>query len=133
MPEATAKLRYLRIAPRKARLVADLIRGANIKEAKMQLAGNLKKTASPILKLLNSAESNAKHNFKLNSENLYVKEIRVDQGPFYKRYMPRARGRATVIKRKTSHISLVLAERVVKVKPKKQEEKSKKEKTKKEK
>lgn len=118
MSEATAKLRYLRIAPRKARLVADLIRGINIKEAKLQLVGNLKKTAGPLLKLLNSAESNAKHNFKLNPENLYIKEIKIDQGPVYKRYMPRARGRATIIKRKTSHISIILGEQKKNIKSK---------------
>lgn len=111
MAEAKAHLRYLRIAPRKVRLVADHIRGKNLKEAERQLNFLSKKSALPILKLLLSAKANAKNNLKMNDENLYIKEIRVDQGPVFKRYMPRAQGRASMIRKKTSHITLILAER----------------------
>ncbi len=107
-----AQLKYLRIAPRKTRLLVDLIRGMTLKEAKMQLSGQTKKAVEPILKLLKSAESNAKNNFKMKTENLYIKEIKVDSGPTLKRHMPRARGRATKIRKKSSHISIVLAERL---------------------
>ncbi len=92
--------------------MADLIRGLALKEAKLQLLGQTKKAAVPLLKLLKSAESNAKNNFKMKSDDLYVKEIKVDSGPVLKRYMPRARGRATKIRKKSSHISIILAERL---------------------
>lgn len=111
MIEVTAKLRYARIAPRKMRVLADLVRGVDLKKAKTQLGFNDKKSADPLLKLLKSAESNAKSNFKLETEGLYIKEIRVDGGPILKRWMPRARGRATMIRRRSSHVSVVLAER----------------------
>jgi large subunit ribosomal protein L22 len=108
MPEVTTRLRYLRAAPRKVRLLADLVRGMPLKEAKLQLEYENKNASLPLLKLLNSAESNATHNFKLDPEGLYIKEIRVDGGPVLKRYMPRARGRATPIRKKTSHVVVVL-------------------------
>lgn len=111
MVEAKAHLRYLRIAPRKVRLVVDYIRGKSLKEAERGLAFLNKKSALPISKLLASAKANAKNNLKMNDENLYIKEIKVDQGPVFKRYMPRAQGRATMIRKKTSHVSIVLAER----------------------
>jgi len=111
MANASAKLKYLRLAPRKARLLTNLIKGMPLKEAKEQISASAKKTAPPLLKLLKSAESNARHNLKMEPDNLYVKEARVDGGPVLKRYMPRARGRATVIRRRTSHISLVLSEK----------------------
>lgn len=111
MTNITAKLKYLRIAPRKVRLLADLVRGMSLKEAKIQMDFNKKKASEPFLKLLKSAESNARHNFKLDPENLFIKEIKVDEGPMLKRYMPRARGRATIIRRRSSHISLVLEEK----------------------
>jgi large subunit ribosomal protein L22 len=111
MVEIKAELRYFRTAPRKVRLLADLIRGLPLKKAKTQLKFNPKAAAGQLLKLLNSAEANAKNNFKINnSENLFIKEIRVDEGPVLKRYMPRARGRATMIRRRTSHIKVVLQE-----------------------
>ncbi len=111
MTNVSAKLRYLRLSPRKVRLLADLIRGMDLKDAKTQVSFSIKKSAAPLLKLLNSAESNAKHNFKLGSEDLYIKEIKVDDGPILKRWMPRARGRATMIRRRSSHISLVLSDK----------------------
>lgn len=103
-----AKLRYLRIAPRKVRLVVDLIRGKKVDEAQTILKFTVKKAAQPILKLLNSAIANAHHNFQIEPENLYISKITVDEGSKYKRWMPRARGQAYEIQKKTSHISLVL-------------------------
>ena len=101
-------MNYLRVAPRKARLVADLIRRKPAKEALVQLRFSPKRGAGPLLKLLKSAVQNARHNFNLSADNLYVKEIRVDQGPVHKRWMPRAFGRAGMIRKKTSHITLIL-------------------------
>lgn len=111
MVEVSAKLRYARIAPRKMRLLADLVRGSDLREAEKQLDFSDKKGSRPLLKLLKSAESNAKNNFKMESDNLYIKEIKVDGGPVLKRWMPRARGRATMIRRRSSHISVILSEK----------------------
>jgi len=121
--EVKASLKYLRIAPRKVRLVADLIRGLDVEEAKNLLSLERKRAAKNLLKLLNSAISNAKNNFHLNEDNLYIKTIRVDQGPTLKRYFPRAQGRATLIQKKTSHIFIELAESQRKKKKKKIERK----------
>ncbi len=109
MKQAIAKLRYLRMAPRKVRLVADLIRNLSYEEAQVQLMFSKKRAAKAILKLLKSAFANAK-NKKLNLEKLYVKEIRVDQGPRLVRYWPRARGAVNKIEKKMSHITLILEE-----------------------
>jgi len=116
MPEVVAKLRYLRIAPRKVRLVADLIRKKPVNEALAILDFTRKKAARPLKKLLNSAIANAKNNFQLDPSNLYISKITVDEGPKYKRWMPRARGRADLILKRTSHITLVLAEAKTKIK-----------------
>jgi large subunit ribosomal protein L22 len=110
MVNVNAQLNYLRISPRKVRLLADLVRGVPLEEAKLRLNFNKKKSTIPLLKLLKSVESNARHNYQLEPEALFIKEIRVDGGPFLKRYMPRARGRATMIKKRTSHVTIVLAE-----------------------
>ena len=110
MPEVVAKLKRLRISPRKVRLVADLIRGKKAKEALLILEFTKKKAALPLKKLLNSAIANAKNNFQLNPENLYIARITVDEGPKYKRWMPRARGRVNLILKRTSHITLILDE-----------------------
>lgn len=110
--EITAKLRYYRVSPRKVRLAADLIRGKKVPEAMIQLKFLKNKSAPIIAKLLRSAVSNAKNNFKIKEEkNLYIKKIAVDEGPTLKRYMPRARGRATMIRKRTSHITLVLCQK----------------------
>ena len=111
MPEIKAKLNYLRQAPRKVRLVADLIRGMKVKEAKVQLEFSPKRASKALLKLLNSAIANAKHNFGLSDEEiekLVIKEIQVDEGPKLKRWMPQARGSAHPIHKKTSHITIIL-------------------------
>jgi large subunit ribosomal protein L22 len=106
----TARLNYLRIAPRKVRLVADLIRGKKVEPAQRILTFTVKKAAKPLLKLLDSALAGAKRNFQLEAAGLYVSKITVDEGPKYKRWMPRARGAAGQIQKKTSHITLVLSE-----------------------
>jgi len=111
-----AKLRYLRITPRKVRLVADLIRGKRIEEAQSILNFTIKKAAPPLLKLLRSATANAKNNFQLDESNLYITKILVDEGPKYKRWRARARGRAEEIQKKTSHVTVVLDEIVKKPK-----------------
>jgi large subunit ribosomal protein L22 len=106
----TAKLKYLRIAPRKVRLVADLIRGKKAFEAQNSLRFLSNKTAGVMLKLLNQALANAKNNFKLEEGNLYISKLTVDGGPILKRFRPRARGSANAIQKKTSHILIVLDE-----------------------
>lgn len=108
--EVKAKLRHLRIAPRKVRLVADQMRGESVARSKSFLTFTVKKATEPLLKLLNSAVANAKNDFELEESNLYVSEIRVDEGPKMKRWMPRARGSASEIQKKTSHITLILSE-----------------------
>lgn len=102
-----AKLRYLRISPRKVRLVADLIKGLTVKEAEGQLKFLVKKSARPILKLLNSAIANAQ-NSNLTKENLKISNIFVDSGPSLKRWRARAMGRAAPILKRTSHVTLIL-------------------------
>lgn len=109
MKTATAKSNYLRIAPRKVRLVANVIKGMSVNEAEAQLLLNPKRAAEAVLKLLRSAVANAK-NKKLVAETMIVKEIKVDKGPMLKRFMPRAQGRATPIHKFSSHIYLVLTE-----------------------
>ena len=103
-------MRYLRIAPRKVRLVADLIRGKRAQDAQAILGFTTKAAASPIFKLLNSAMANAKNNFHLESSDLYVSKISVDEGPKFKRWRARARGQAAEIQKKTSHVNLILGE-----------------------
>jgi len=128
-----AKLNNLRISPRKVRLVIDLIRGLDVSEAKIQLNFLVKKSAKPILKLLDSAVANAKNNFKLDESNLYISEIFASEGPTLKRIMPRAMGRAFHIRKRTSHITIVLDEKVIKTDKKKEEKKVLKKEEKKEK
>jgi len=103
-----AKAKYIHISPKKIRLVIDVIRGMDVDEAKDQLKFIQKRACQSILKLLNSAIANAKHNFDLKKENLYIKEITVNQGPTNDRWMPRAFGRAAPIRKRTSHITIIL-------------------------
>jgi len=105
----TASLSNYRITPRKVRLVADMIRGKSIEQAQIILVNVSKKAKHPLAGLLDSAIANAKNNFNIEKDNLMVKEIRVDQGFVLKRSMPMARGSAFPVKKRTSHISLVLA------------------------
>ncbi len=108
--EQIAKLRYLRIAPRKVRLVTNVVKKLSINEAEARLLTSPKRVAEPILKLLRSAIANAKNNKQMEINHLFIKEIKVDQGPVIKRLMPRARGQAGMIQKKESHITLILAE-----------------------
>jgi len=109
--QATAKLRHLRIAPRKVRLVADLIRMMNVKEALAILHVTPKKAAKPVYKLLASAVANAKNNQDMDENKLYISKITVDEGPKMKRFRPRAMGRAYQILKRTSHINIELKEK----------------------
>jgi large subunit ribosomal protein L22 len=108
--EVKASLKYLRISPRKVRLLAGLIKGLSAKSAEANLLHISKKSSSPLLKLLKSAIANAEHNFNLDKNNLFVRYVRVDEGPTLKRSRPRARGSAYPIMKKTSHIFLTLKE-----------------------
>jgi len=111
MQEARATARYIRIAPRKARLVLDLIRGKDVEEA-FAILRHTPKAASPIIeKLLNSAIANAEHNYKMDPTKLKIVKAYADEGPIMKRYQPRARGQAFRINKRTSHITLVVAEK----------------------
>src|SRR5256885_14196937 len=119
--EAKASLRYLRITPRKVRVVADLIRGKNVNAALAQLTFVEKRAAEPLAKLLRSAVANAEQAAKdqnLDVDQLTVKELMVDQGPSLRRFMPRAMGRAFKVLKKTSHISLTISDEVSKQKKK---------------
>ncbi len=108
--QATAHLKHLRIAPRKVRLVANLIKGLPVSQALAQLHILTKRSSHPIAKLIQSAQANAKE-AGLNEKKLVVESITVDKGPILKRWMPRAQGRATPIHKMTSHISVILIER----------------------
>lgn len=109
--EVSAKLRFVRLTPRKARLVADLIRGKGSEEALNILSFTKKAAAKVIRKVLQSAVANANQKKTLSIDRLYVKKIAVDPGPTWKRFTPRALGRATTIRKRTSHITIVLDER----------------------
>ena len=109
--EAKASVSNVGVTPRKARLVIDLVRGKTVSEAQAILK-NVNKAASPIvLKLINSAAANAVNNHGMNSDKLFVKEIYANEGLKMKRFMPRAKGRASGLVKKTSHINVVVAER----------------------
>lgn len=98
------------MTPRKVRLVADLIKGLSINEAEAQLLTIRKRAAVPLLKLLRSAMANVKNNKKLSEERFFIETLKVDGGPMLKRFLPRARGMATPIQKKMSHVTMVLAE-----------------------
>ena len=109
--EVKARLRFARIAPRKARLVADLVRGKRSQEALKILNFTKKAAAKILIKLLKSAIANATQKKNVDVDRLYIKKITVDQGPTMKRYQPMALGRATTIRKRTSHINIVLDEK----------------------
>lgn len=109
--EIKARLNYLRIAPRKTRLVAGLIRGVSALRAEQELEHGAKRSALPLLKLLRSASANAEHAYQLSKDQLYVKSITVNPGPVFTRRRPRAFGRAAPIRKRTSHVVLVLETR----------------------
>ena len=107
-PRAVAK--YIRISSSKVKIVIDLIRGKSVAEAKAILMNTPKAASEPVLKLLNSAVANAENNLEMVKDNLYVAEVYADQGPTLRRYRPRAQGRATRIRKRTSHITIILDE-----------------------
>lgn len=109
--ETRATAKFVRISPRKARQVVDLIRGKDLGEALNTLRLVPKAAAEPVEKVVKSAAANAENNFDMDPADLYVSQIYVDQGPTMKRIMPRARGMADRIRKRTSHITVVLAER----------------------
>lgn len=109
--EARAVAKYIRIAPRKIRIVVDLIRGKNVGEAFAILRHTPKVGSEVVEKVLNSAVANAEHNYDMNADNLYVAAAYVDQGPTMKRIHPRSRGQAFKILKRSSHVTLVVKER----------------------
>ena len=109
--EASAKLRYARMSPQKTRLVVDMVRGKGVQEALNILKFSPQKPADIVAKLVRSAIANAEQKGVGDVDRLYVKAITVDQGPALKRFMPRAQGRATRIRKPTSHILVVLDEK----------------------
>ena len=106
-----AKLNYLGLSPRKVRQVAQVLSGRSVKEAGEYLKVVPRSPRLPLAKLLKSAVSNAKHNHGIGVEKLFIKEIRVDQGPTLKRHAPRAFGRAYPIRKRSSHITMILQEK----------------------
>jgi large subunit ribosomal protein L22 len=108
--ETRAVAKYIRMSPQKIRLVVDLVRGKKIEEAKQILLFTRKYAAGHVSKVLNSALANAKQNPNIDENILYVKEIFVDHGPSLKRWRARAQGRAAAIKKRMSHITVVLSE-----------------------
>jgi len=111
MQQAKAVAKQVRIAPRKARLVVDLIRGKEIGEA-IAILRHTQRGASPIVeKVLHSAVANAEHNYEMDTEDLVISEAFVDEGVTLKRFRPRAQGRASAINKRTSHITIVVSEK----------------------
>jgi ribosomal protein L22 len=107
-PIVRAKARYVRVAPRKARLVADQVRGLPLDQARTLLAFSTRGAARDLARLIDSAAANAEANHDLIADDLRIAELRVDEGPTLKRWRARARGRATRIDKKTSHLSVAL-------------------------
>ena len=117
------RVKHIRMSPRKVRLVCDIVRGMDVEEALNQLQFTNKRAVKPLVKLINSAVANALHNHEIEKNNLFIDELKVDEGPTLSRWMPRAFGRATPIRKKTSQINLVLEEKVPSAKKKKTEKK----------
>lgn len=109
--QAKAKLTMLRSTAQKTRLVVDLVRGKDIEEAENILSFTNRRAAEPVLKLLRSAKANAVNNHDMFEENLFVSQIFVNEGPTMKRFLPRARGRADLLRKRTCHVEIVLEER----------------------
>lgn len=109
MQQAKAVARYVRIAPRKVRVVMDLIRGKNVREALAILRFTPKVASGVIEKVLKSAVANAEHNYDMNGDDLYVAACYVDQGPTLKRIHPRSRGQAFKILKRSSHVTVIVS------------------------
>jgi large subunit ribosomal protein L22 len=109
--EAKAHLKYVRISPRKVKIVCDLIRGKDTKMAKAILIQTPKAAAELMVKLLDSAVANAENNYEMDPDNLYVSATYANPGPILKRIRPQARGRAFRINKRSSHITIVVSEK----------------------
>ena len=109
--EAKAIAKYVRTSPRKAGQICSLVRGRNVDEALAILKYMPQKSAGIIAKVVKSAAANAENNMNMDPKKLYVSEVYANQGPTLKRFMPRAQGRATGIRKRTSHIGVVVRER----------------------
>ena len=108
--EAKAVEKFIRIAPRKIRLVVDLVRDKKVEDAVNILSFTSKKAALVVKKAINSAAANATENFGMEEDNLFISKIYVNEGPTLKRFRPRARGRATRIRKRTSHITVFVSD-----------------------
>ncbi len=109
--EVKAVSRYIRLSPRKVRQVVDLIRGKKIDEALAILKYTPKRASEVVTKVVKSAAANAENNLQMSKDELFVTACYVDQGPTYKRYRPRAMGRADILRRRTSHITVVVGDK----------------------
>ena len=108
--QSKAVAKTVRIAPRKVRLILDLVRGKEVGEAISILKLTNKRSSPVVEKLVKSAVANAEHNYDMDIDNLYISEIYADEGPTLKRFRPRAQGRASKINKRTSHITVVVEE-----------------------
>jgi large subunit ribosomal protein L22 len=108
--KAYAKAKYIRQSPYKVRRVLDLVRGMPVEDARDVLAFTNRRAAETIRKVLDSAVANAEHNYALDADELFVDQAFADEGPTLKRWRPRARGRATRINKRTSHITIVVSD-----------------------
>ncbi|MBU0661543.1 50S ribosomal protein L22 [Patescibacteria group bacterium] len=126
--QTKATLRNLRTSPRKVRLLIDLVRGKQVQDALLQLQFSKKSAAKSVKKLIESAIANAKHNHKIKEDSLVISTAFVDEGPTMKRWQPRAFGRAFVIRKRTSHITVVLTGEVDAVAVEKEKKEAQKEK-----
>jgi len=111
VPEVKAQARFVRVTPFKARRVIDLIRGLHVEEAQRVLRFTPRGAALPVKKVLDSAIANAEHNYQLDAGELFVAKAFVDEGPTLKRFRPRALGRAYTIRKRTSHITVIVNSR----------------------
>ncbi|MCL6634689.1 MAG: 50S ribosomal protein L22 [Peptococcaceae bacterium] len=109
--EARAIAKYIRISPRKVRQVVDLIRGKKVDEALAILRYTPKRAAEAVTKVVKSAAANAENNLQMDRDELFIKACYVDQGPTLKRYQARAMGRADILRRRTSHITVVVGDK----------------------
>ena len=109
--EAKAHVKYLRMSPRKVKIVCDMIRGKDVKTAIAYIMNTPKAASEPLMKLLKSACANAENNFSMDPEKLVVTQVFATPGPILKRMMPRARGGAYRINKRTSHVTLAVAEK----------------------
>ena len=111
MTNVIAHLRHYHVSPRKVRILSDVLKGQTVAQAMTRLMTVTKRSAPALVKLLRSAAANAKHNFKLeDSMNLRIAKFSVDEGPTMKRFRPRARGSASPIRKRTSHVTIVLTD-----------------------